>query len=159
MAEQVLSRGSVEVIARRVVELLRPELFECICRGAPTGALEARTADDSCRPTDKPAAESWVSAAVLARRLGVSRNWVYQHADELGAKRLGAGPKARMRFKVEVAEQAACFASRGSGTAARPVVERKTRRRRQSGFGTTVPLLPIRGGLSPISGGRGGAEA
>jgi hypothetical protein len=33
----------------------------------------------------------------------VSRDYVYSHANELGAIRLGTGPKTRLRFDVETA--------------------------------------------------------
>lgn len=39
-----------------------------------------------------------VDAAAVARLLGVSRDTVYAHADELGAIRLGSGDRARLRF-------------------------------------------------------------
>lgn len=69
-----------EAIARRVIELLRAE----------------ETAPHSGRLVD---------AATLARELGVERDWVYAHADELGAIRLG-GPKGRLRFdRHEVGER------------------------------------------------------
>jgi hypothetical protein len=61
-----------EAIARRVVELLRTE-------------------------ETPPHSGRLVDAATLARELGVERDWVYAHADELGAVRLG-GPKGRLRF-------------------------------------------------------------
>jgi hypothetical protein len=41
-----------------------------------------------------------VDAAGLAGALGVDRAWVYEHADQLGAIRLGTGPKPRLRFDV-----------------------------------------------------------
>ena len=44
-----------------------------------------------------------VTAAELARLLGVGRSFVYDHAAELGAVRLGAGPKARLRFDPDEA--------------------------------------------------------
>jgi hypothetical protein len=43
-------------------------------------------------------AERWLDAQELAQRLGVSREWVYEHAEELGAKRIGSGPRPRLRF-------------------------------------------------------------
>src|SRR5262249_6098653 len=46
-----------------------------------------------------------LSAKDVARRFGVGRKWVYEHADELGAIRLGAGRRARMRFKAAVVEE------------------------------------------------------
>jgi len=61
-----------EAIARRVVELLREEETE-----------------------ERPA--RLVDAATLARELGVEREWVYAHAEQLGAVRLG-GPNGRLRF-------------------------------------------------------------
>lgn len=53
-----------------------------------------------------------VDAATLADRLGVARSYVYEHADELGAVRLGDGPKARLRFDAE--EATARYASKSS---------------------------------------------
>jgi hypothetical protein len=47
-----------------------------------------------------------VDAATLAAELGITRSWVYQHRDELGAVRLGTGSKPRLRFNVEVARAA-----------------------------------------------------
>lgn len=61
---------SVERIAQRVVELLRAE-------ESPRARL--------------------IDAATLAIELAVERDWVYAHADELGAIRLG-GPNGRLRF-------------------------------------------------------------
>lgn len=40
-----------------------------------------------------------VDAAELARRRAVERDWVYAHARELGAIRLG-GPRGRLRFDL-----------------------------------------------------------
>jgi hypothetical protein len=47
-----------------------------------------------------PRPARYVDAAALARTLGVERSWVYAHADELGAVRLG-GPGGRLRFDLE----------------------------------------------------------
>jgi len=62
---------AVERIARRVAELLTAEKAQAPSR--------------------------MVDAATLARELGVERDWVYEHAKELGAVRLG-GPRGRLRF-------------------------------------------------------------
>ena len=66
----------IDAIARRVVELL--------ARAAPV------------RP-------ELVDAAELARRLGVERSWVYTHAIQLGAIKLGNGRRPRLRFDPQVA--------------------------------------------------------
>ena len=55
-----------------------------------------------------PGAFALVDARQLARDLGVSLDYVYAHAHatELGAMRLGSGPKARIRFDLDRARQA-----------------------------------------------------
>lgn len=65
-----LSDADIEAVATRVADLLR------------TGQASAELVD----------------ATEIARRFGVSRDFVYDHADDLGAVRLGDGPKARLRF-------------------------------------------------------------
>jgi hypothetical protein len=81
-----------------------------------------------------------VSAAEVARELGMSRAYVYEHASELGAQRLGDGPRARLRFDLEAAREAligwngrhgserseAPIASTGAGS--RPSAQRGARR-------------------------------
>lgn len=71
-----LDPQATEAIARRVVELLER-------RGLQRREL--------------------VDAAELARRFGIDRSWVYSHAIELGAVKLGSGAKPRLRFDPEVA--------------------------------------------------------
>jgi hypothetical protein len=71
-------RRLVEAIARRVVELLG------------TSAPQAGT--------------HYVDAATIAGELGVERDWVYDHASQLGAIRLG-GPQGRLRFDREVVRE------------------------------------------------------
>jgi len=46
-----------------------------------------------------------LSALEVAEHFGVGRQWVYEHAEQLGAIRLGAGRRARMRFNPFVVEQ------------------------------------------------------
>jgi hypothetical protein len=89
---------------------------------------------------------SLVDAVRVAEHLGVSRDFVYEHAVELGARRLGSGPRARLRFDLAEVDSrlTSCSRSRGSEEAGSRTVERVRRRRRTSGLGTSVPLLPIR---------------
>jgi hypothetical protein len=47
-----------------------------------------------------------VDAATLAGALGMDRSYVYVHAEELGAVRLGGGSKPRLRFDLETASKA-----------------------------------------------------
>jgi hypothetical protein len=81
--------------------------------------------------------------------LNVSRGFVYEHADELGAIPLGSGPRPRLRFDLEKA--IACFACRRSSE---PDLaqEQVLRRRRRRPLGTNVELLPIRGRIPRESG-------
>jgi hypothetical protein len=56
-----------------------------------------------------------VSAAEVARELHVGRQWVYEHAEELGARRLGDGPRGRLRFDLETVRAASvCLTSKQS---------------------------------------------
>lgn len=119
----VLASESVDAIARRVIELRHV---------------------GSASPTD------WVDAATLASHLGVTRGFVYEHADELGARRLGDGPKARLRFSIAIAEQSSCFVDRWSEVPANRVAKAKTRSPRRSAIGVVPDLLPIRGRSVPL---------
>lgn len=107
-----------EVTARRVVELL--------------GQL---------RPVP-----SWLTADEVAQLLSVDRAYVYENAAKLGGRRLGDGPKARLRFRLEDVEAALpCVASRGAEEPVTPVPKPKQGRRTTARLGTEAPLLPIRG--------------
>jgi hypothetical protein len=61
-----------------------------------------------------------VDARELAEELGVSTDYVYAHAAELGAMRLGAGPKARIRFDLDRARHALEARARSSNGRHRP---------------------------------------
>lgn len=62
-------------------------------------ALARRLADLLDRgPEDGDGEGTMLSAAEVARRWDVSRRWVYEHAVVLGARRLGDGPRPRLRF-------------------------------------------------------------
>jgi hypothetical protein len=58
-----------------------------------------------------------VDAAELASLLGVSRSTVYEHADELGAVRLGEGAKPRLRFDPDRARAAVSCSEGGRSQA------------------------------------------
>src|SRR6478609_2341475 len=109
-----LDEASIEAVASRVVEMLRSQSVD----------------------TDR----ELVDVAEAARRFGVSRDWVYGNADQLGAIRLGDGPKARLRFDVQEVEQRLAKSKRVERPSAstRPVRYRR-RKTRES-----VELLPIR---------------
>lgn len=83
--------------------------------------------------TSTPRASRLVDAQTLAEALGVRRETVYAHADELGAIRLGDGSKPRLRFDMETAREAfACYASkRSQGSDASTGAESDTARTRR----------------------------
>jgi hypothetical protein len=103
----------------------------------------------------------FVSAGELAEVLGVSRGWVYENAERLGAyglavgpraeaRRNGAAPRPRLRFPLDGALNKAlgllpCSSNLESQDAANASDKPKRSAGRTQRFGTSVPLLPIRG--------------
>jgi hypothetical protein len=80
---------SIEAVALRVAELVAAE---------PAPLPERITAEE------------------VSRWWGISRRWVYDHADELGARRMGSGRRPRLRFDPdEVAERLGPPDERGGG--------------------------------------------
>jgi hypothetical protein len=81
-----LDTATIETLARRIVELLSPPAGPDPVEPLPSGRL--------------------LSAAEVSAWCGVSRGWVYQHASELGAVRIGDGERPRLRFDPDrVAER------------------------------------------------------
>ncbi len=111
-----LDREDIEALALRVAELLEQ-------RGARSAA-------------------SFVDAAEIARRFGTDRAWVYSHAAELGAVKLGSGPKAHLRFDPQVALER----MQNRSTSKKQESGRERTERRRSRRSTAAPLLPIKGG-------------
>ena len=105
-----LDAQSVERIARRVAELLRSE---------------------------SPSASARLTADDVAHRYSVSRTWVYENAERLGAVRLGDGSRARLRFEPDRVREHFEAADRS----AREQPDRRTRHR----WVAEADLIPIRG--------------
>jgi hypothetical protein len=115
-----------------MTERLHPADVEMIAdRVAAKILAEFRSTDPS------PPATGLLDAKQLATKLNVSAGWIYEHANELGAQRLGTGSKPRLRFDQRIAEPAIA----GIGTQAAPVRQRRRERINTS----DVPLLPIAG--------------
>jgi hypothetical protein len=91
--------------------------------------------------------KSLVTAAELADFLAVEPSWVRENADSLGVWRLGAGPRARLRFDLDDVRRrlTACPPGRESPEPEQRMVEPRGRRRTRPASGTGVELLPIRG--------------
>jgi hypothetical protein len=88
--------------------------------------------------------EPLVDAAEIARLHGKTRTWVYEHAGELGAVRLGSGPRPRLAFSpARVAERLEKVER--PTTAPLPEASPPRRRRQRAGRTTTgAPLLHVR---------------
>ena len=90
-----LTSEAIEVLAQRIAELVRAD-----------------------RPTAQPG--RLMSAVEVAQWCGLDRSWVYAHADELGARRLGGGERPRLRFDpVEVSARIDTLGASGSGPGSR----------------------------------------
>ena len=88
--------------------------------------------------------EPLVDAAEIARLHGKARSWVYEHAGELGAVRLGSGPRPRLAFSpARVAEQLATLDKPATAPTPEPAPPRR-RRQRASRTATGAPLLHVR---------------
>jgi hypothetical protein len=114
-----LTADDVELVAQRAAELVRDELMALLGSRALTGTL------------------GLVDALTVASALNVTRGFVYEHASELGGRRIGGGPKALWRFDLSAAMEA------HTQTVSTPEV--RPRRRTRQALPATVPLLPIRG--------------
>jgi hypothetical protein len=100
---------------------------------------------------DEPARGGLVDAVTVANALGVSRACVYAHADELGGKHIGAGPRGRLRFNLDralAAWTARCH-SKESHSPEPPVPTSRPRSRKRQRMGSSAGLLPIKGSAMP----------
>lgn len=108
-----LSPRCIETIASRVIELLQEHTHHL----------------------QHP--ESLIDVAELARQTGLSRTWIYEHARELGAIRLGGGPRPRLRFNPDTVKR---LLEREPPPRVEPA---PARRRRQVRAMNDIELLPI----------------
>ena len=110
----------------RLADLLAERLAVRLSALAPTGA------------------DPLVDAAEIARLHGKTRSWVYEHAGELGAVRLGSGPRPRLAFSpARVAERLEKVER--PTTAPLPEATPTRRRRQRAGrTATGAPLLHVR---------------
>jgi hypothetical protein len=94
----------------------------------------------------QPAEPKLLSAAEVARRLGRSRDWVYEHADDLGVVRLGDGPRARLAFSTDRLDAFVTRRpARDGSDREKPAPDRARRRRRRDKRRSDVRLLPVGG--------------
>jgi hypothetical protein len=82
-----------------------------------------------------------IDARELAEELGVARDWVYANAERLGGVRLGNGPRARLRFDVELARQALAAGGNGARPPSNGAPPRRRGRPRREVVPAGVPLI------------------
>jgi hypothetical protein len=119
-----LTPHAIEQIAQRVAYLLH----------------ERQTHDHN---QARPAPPRLLDATQIARHLGVTRTWVYEHATQLGAIRLGTGSKARLRFDLDTATAAITNRQKRPPGGNAPSVETPRRGRPRRQPQPAVPLLPV----------------
>ncbi len=88
--------------------------------------------------TATPEASRLVDAQTLAEALGVSRRYVYEHREQLGAVALGDGAKPRLRFDVEAARTEIARSGSGRSKGENPSDDGRSSGRRRS----RSPRLP-----------------
>lgn len=127
---------------------VHPEDREAIAARTAQLVLDAIRRDvessDGAASTTQPGGGFTATPADVARRHGVSADWVRANAAALGGVRIGTGKKPRHRFNLAITDNR--IAAMHSDPEAHPPkpAEPKPRRRRKVEQ-SDVPLLPIKG--------------
>src|SRR5207245_3714054 len=98
----------------------------------------------------EPQTDEWVDVNEIARRFSLSEDWVYAHADELGALRLGDWPEGAAQVQPADSRQAADLSPAQQRFSARRIPRRDAARRRAR---RGPPALAPKGCRSSQSGG------
>ncbi len=123
-----LAPETIERIAQRVAQLLRHEPQPL----------------DADRATMPAARDDLMDAGQLAKHLGLTRAWVYEHAQDLGAIQVGNGPRPRLRFDPALAREALrARRYRSDQSGPTKALAHPPRRPRRRSTTTSVPLLPV----------------
>ncbi len=112
MTPTILDPEQLEQLAEMIAQRLRDSHH-------PDDRILSGNTGNTHTPAPRLASEKealeLVDVATLARMLGVSRRFVYEHQAEMGVIKLGRGPRAPLRFDLETARTAMCCSSgRGS---------------------------------------------
>jgi hypothetical protein len=134
-------RRGLGAIARQVAVDLTPQAVEQVASRV-VHLLHRQQQTQQHAETREPV--GMVTVAEFAAYYKLNPAWVYEHADELGATRIGSGPKARIRIDFQVAKAALAQlqANRTPEPAAKP---RRPRRRPETDLQSPDgPLLESR---------------
>ena len=116
---------------------MSPEEIDALAEAVSTRVVAQLRAEPAAPPSEPT---GLVDAATLARALAVSPSYIYSRSAELGARRLGSGPRARLRFDLERALEAHASGAPGCTAPATPQAAKGRPRRAGSSA-----LLPVRG--------------
>jgi hypothetical protein len=111
------------------------EAIERLERGGDYSEHEQRVEETAASPN------KLLTPAELAQELGRSRDFIYDHADELGVSRVGDGPQPRLYFDLKRARERLASLATTNGSQPR-VPERRTRRLKRRT--ASVELLPVK---------------
>jgi hypothetical protein len=147
------NRALIQAIAHAVTEAAAPTI------ALHVAAHLATMLRDATAPP--PPTQQTVDAATLAAHLGVTRAFVYEHAQQLGGVRLGNGPRPRLRFDLSRALEAwnARSTSERSQAARTPAITALTGSSRRGGKGRRAAGLPEPGSVLAIRGPGSGRRA
>jgi hypothetical protein len=134
-----LDERLINELAPLLADKLAPLLIERLADGL--GLTREQLAERLGGPAPEQP-EGLVDAHEIASRIGRSRWWVYEHASELGAVRLGSGSRPRLGFWPSRVDAYLHTAAQLRQPLLAPARATPQRRRRAS---TGVELLPIRG--------------
>ena len=110
-------RRGLGAIARQVAVDLTPQAIEQIATRVAQLLHRAQHNQEHTEPREPV---GMVTVSQLATYLKLNAAWVYEHADELGAIRIGDGPKARIRFDLHTAKAALARQQARRGTKGNP---------------------------------------
>ncbi len=118
---------------------MSPQELDALAEAVATRVAAQLRAEPAAPPSEPTAL---LDARALAARLGVSVGFVYSRSSELGARRLGNGPKARLRFDLKRAVEV--HANREPESAAPAALQTAKPRPRRAA--SSVALLPVKNG-------------
>jgi len=137
------SRALIQAIAHAVAEAAVPAIAIGVTAHVAAMLSEATAA---------PPTPQTVDAATLAAHLGVTRGFIYEHAQQLGGVRLGNGPRPRLRFDLHHALEAwnARSTSERSQATRTPAAAGQTPARRPARIGRRAARLPEPGSVLAV---------
>jgi hypothetical protein len=130
VSAQANTEVSLDALTQRLVELASSPTPPVEEIGQVAELIAARRAADARALESERdyVAPRYAKTSQMCRELGFERTWAYGHRAQLGARVMGDGPKARMRFDMEVAR--AFWASLSLTEAVAPAKTKQQRRSR-----------------------------